>query len=845
MIESVLKSEDGVRSVAVNLVANSGMVEIIPPMTPELVVSSIEDLAFTATITNVTQVGATVEGGSGHQTKALPTTVQVTVDNMGAEDEEAIQHAMKIDGIERVKIEQEDNRCHVSITYYPHVIGIRAALGILNDLGFNYQRPSSLIGSHNLIHEREKQKIQRLFILSVLLSLPFFFIMLFMIMFPMSPLMMRHIVTNVTYLSVMEWILATPIQFYVGQKFYKGAWASLSHGAANMDVLVALATTISYFYSVFVLFYGYFNPHFHVTVYFDTAAMLITFILLGKYLEIIAKGKTSDAISQLICLRADTATILVDNGNDLEEEVIDVDLLQVGDLMKVAPGEKIPTDGEILSGVTTIDQSMITGESMPVRREATQSVIGGTINLQGLIKVQATSVGNDTGLSRIIRLVQEAQGSKAPIQRYADRISSFFVPAILALALLTFIVWMLMNEWGWLPEGTIPEGSNGFQFALLFAISVIVIACPCALGLATPTAVMVGTGMGARHGVLIKGGHALEITHKISAVIFDKTGTLTEGHLRVTDTVLYPSRLSEKEFYTLLGSTEMGSVHPIARAIVEHAQAISCELHPPTDCQDRPGMGVESVLQGRTYYVGNQALLASVNIPVGEEMEADILSLEKQCRTVILMATEGEVLGLVAIADNIKPEASAVVKELQRRGIDVWMVTGDNKHTAQAVAQSVGITQVYSQVLPDQKVDKVRQLQGRGACVAMVGDGINDSPSLATADIGIAIGAGTDIAIESADLVLVQNDLRGVVTALDLSQVTYKRIKMNFGWAMVYNLAGVPVAAGVLAIPFGIIIPPMAAGAAMAFSSVSVVCSSLLLRLYKPPVIPLEEVVPE
>merc|ERR1712151_15966 len=513
--------------------------------------------------------------------------------------------------------------------------------------------------------------------------------------------------------------------------------------------------------------------------------------------------------------------------------------------MKVAPGEKIPTDGEILSGVTTIDQSMITGESMPVRREPTQSVIGGAINLQGLIKVQATSVGNDTGLSRIIRLVQEAQGSKAPIQRYADRISAFFVPTILALALITFVVWMLIEEWGWLPADTIPEGSNPFQYALLFAISVIVIACPCALGLATPTAVMVGTGMGARHGVLIKGGHALEITHKISAVIFDKTGTLTEGRLRVTDTILYPSHLSEKQFYTLLGSTEMGSVHPIARAIVEHAQGISCELHPPTDCLDRPGMGVESILQGQTYYVGNQALLRSADITVDEEMEADIITLEKQCKTVILMATQGEILGLVAIADNIKAEASAVVKELQRREIDVWMVTGDNKHTAQAVAQSVGITQVYSQVLPDQKVDKVRQLQGRGACVAMVGDGINDSPSLATADIGMAIGAGTDIAIESADLVLVQNALRGVVTALDLSQVTCRRIKMNFGWAMVYNLAGVPVAAGVLAIPFGIVVPPMAAGAAMAFSSVSVVCSSLLLRLYKPPVIHVEEAVPE
>jgi len=841
MIESVLGCEDGVKSVHVNLLTNTGVVEFTEPATVDVVIGCIEDLAFTASLNNLSQVVSSSENTEKSRERLLASSVTVHVNNLGVVDIPKLQESiMAKDGVISATFKAGSGLFQeLTINYYPSKSGIRDILSVIHEAGYMYDRARSDANELS-INEKEKLKVRRLLIISSILSFPLLMIMIFMIAYPNSMIMMKELTTNVTYVAVFQWILATPVQFYVGQKFYKGAWGSLSHGAANMDVLVALATSISYFYSAFVVVYGYFNTDYVVTTFFDTSAMLITFILLGKYLEILAKGKTSDAISKLFSLKAQTATLLVDDGSgEYCEEVVDTDWLQEGDILKVSPGDKIPTDGEIVSGVTNVDQAMITGESMPVRKEVGDNVIGGTINLQSLINVRATRVGNDTGLARIIRLVQDAQGSKAPIQRYADKISGIFVPCVLLLALITFCVWIVLSTSGVLPDGTIPEGSTPFQYSLLFAISVIVIACPCALGLATPTAVMVGTGMGALYGILIKGGQALETSHSINAILFDKTGTLTEGLLRVTDTVLATNHTSEIEFYNLLGSAELGSIHPIARSIVEYAESIGCKLTQPENCTAIPGMGIQCTIKGQDFFAGNSLLLKNNGIEVEDEYETEITNLEKQCKTVIMIAYKNEFLGLVAIADNIKPEAAATVIELQKRNIDVWMVTGDNKHTAKAVAEKIGITQVYSQVLPDQKVDKVRQLQNRGKIVAMVGDGINDSPSLATADIGIAIGAGTDIAIESADLVLVQNDLRGVITALDLSSVTFTRIKMNFAWAMIYNLLGIPLAAGVFAIYPGIVIPPIAAGAAMAFSSVSVVCSSLLLRMYKPPVIPI------
>jgi P-type Cu+ transporter len=465
------------------------------------------------------------------------------------------------------------------------------------------------------------------------------------------------------------------------------------------------------------------------------------------------------------------------------------------------------------------------------------------LNISGLIHIRTTAVGNDTGLARIIKLVEDAQSSKPDIQRFADRISGIFVPVVLCLSLMTFTFWMSACWLEIVPENWIHQGSNPFQFSLLFAISVIVIACPCALGLATPTAVMVGTGMGALHGVLIKGGKALELACKVTAVIFDKTGTLTEGKLQIDQTIIYDAEMNEEQFFSLLGSVERGNNHPIAQCLVAHAETLQCTFVQPLDSQNLPGYGIQCSIGEKRVFCGNQKLLEQNSVLISDAILKEMQLIEQQGKTVIILAIENSIVGLVSICDSIKLEALCTVKELQARGIEVWMVTGDNRFTAHSVAASLGIENVFAEVIPDQKLDKVRQLQSRGHVVAMVGDGINDSPALATADIGIAIGTGTDIAIDSADMVLVDNDLRNVVTALDLSRCTLKRIKINYVWALVYNILGIPLAAGVL-VGWGIVVPPVIAGAAMTFSSISVVCSSLMLRNYDKPCIPIRRCLP-
>jgi len=845
MIESVLNSEEGVQKVVVNLITNSGVVEYTSPVTAESIANIINELSFEAKVLSDSVVNT--------ESHASPTIVKILIADLipGSEAAHSLEEKLEAtSGISSAVVTlpdtefETDGSSLLSIHYLPHLIGIRTLLSLVQAQGYRCVRVDSSLNSFSTLGEQERNQIRRMFIISLILCAPLLIVMLFMMFDPHSMVMMIEVpfIPNLEYMVVLEWALATPVQFYCGARFYIGAYKALKHGAANMDVLVALATSLSYFYSVFSVLYGIWNPIYDVNIFFDTSAMLITFVLLGKYLEIIAKGKTSDALTKLMSLKASAAVLIVDNSEEnYTEEVISADLLQLGDLLKVVPGEKIPTDGVITFGQTSIDQAMITGEPVPVARGVGDDVIGGTINLQGVIHVSATKVGNDTSLARIIKLVQDAQGVKTPIQRYADKISGIFVPVVLALALLTFFVWIvLLNFTTILPADFIPEGSNSFQMALLFGISVTVIACPCALGLATPTAVMVGTGIGASNGVLIKGGHALEAVHKINAIIFDKTGTLTEGKLRVTDTVIFDKRMTPMEFYSLMAGAEMGSVHPIALSIVDYAKQINAKPCVTTENQTFVACGITCMVKDKQLVVGNTRMFERVEIEIPSEFRAHILEFERQCKTVILGAYDREIIGLVAIADNIKPESLATVRELQRRGIEVWMVTGDNYHTATAVAAEVGISQVFSQVLPEQKVEKVQELQQRGFNVAMIGDGINDSPALATADVGIAIGSGTDIAVESADLVLVQNDLRTVVTAIDLSQTTFNRIRINFGWAMIYNLLGIPLAAGFLA-PWGIVVPPLVAGAAMAFSSVSVVCSSLLLRRYKAPIINIVE----
>lgn len=643
-----------------------------------------------------------------------------------------------------------------------------------------------------------------------------------------------------------------------------------------MDVLVAGGTSIAYFYSFIAMIVKLVDPSFESEQYFETAAFLITFVVLGKLLESVAKRKTSEALTKLMDLQAPNAVVLqltdaaagrlallvsdVDNeakfasvydrDDVVTEETVPIELVQHGDVLKVVAGDKVPADGIVVYGTSTVDEAIVTGESMPVTKRAGSRVIGGTINRDGLLHVCAINVGADSMLSQIARLVADAQASKAPIQALADKIASIFVPVVVSLAVVSLIVWLAL-AYTVLPPEWIPEGENRFLFGLLFFVTTLVIACPCALGLATPTAVMVGTGVGARRGILIKGGEPLEMAHRVNAVLFDKTGTLTHGRPRVTRIAVLDGVTSEHELMRLAGIVECGSEHPLGRAIYERAQEVcgrdAFVGSAADDFTAVPGRGVRCCLRvsderSATFVLGNRLLVEeSLEAPLAEAIDADMRALEGQGQTVMLMADVDarQVVGWIAVADTVKAEARVVVQMLRRMGIAVSMITGDNERTAQAIAAQVGIDKVFAQVLPKDKSDKVGELQESGHCVAMVGDGVNDAPALARADVGIAVGAGTDIAIEAADIVLVKSDLRDLVTAIDISRKTFRRIKLNFIWAYGYNTVAIPLAAGMfypLMRPDRL--PPWAAGAAMALSSVSVVCSSLLLRLYRPPKMP-------
>ncbi|XLT90549.1 hypothetical protein HN873_012224 [Arachis hypogaea] len=622
-----------------------------------------------------------------------------------------------------------------------------------------------------------------------------------------------------------------------------------------MDVLVAVGTTASYTYSVCALLYGALTG-FRAPVYFETSAMLITFVLLGKYLECLAKGKTSDAIKKLVELAPATALLIIKDkgGRSIEEKEIDSLLVQPGDMLKVVPGTKIPADGIVTWGSSYVNESMVTGEAVPVQKEVNASVIGGTINLHGVLHIQATKVGSDTVLSQIISLVETAQMSKAPIQKFADYVASIFVPTVVSLALLTFFSWYGAGSIGAYPEEWLPENGNHFVFALMFSIAVVVIACPCALGLATPTAVMVATGVGANNGVLIKGGDALERAQMVKYVIFDKTGTLTQGKASVTTAKTFTG-MQRGEFLRLVASAEASSEHPLAQAIVEYARHFhffddssasdgtqngakelkSGWLFDVSDFIALPGRGVQCLIDGKPILVGNRKLMAESGIDISDEVENFVVELEESARTGVLVAYDDIIIGVLGISDPLKREASVVIEGLQKMGVRPVMVTGDNRRTARAVAKEVGIQDVRAEVMPAGKADVVQSFQKDGSIVAMVGDGINDSPALAAADVGMAIGAGTDIAIEAADYVLMRNNLEDVITAIDLSRKTFSRIRLNYVFAIVYNVVAIPVAAGALYPSLRIKLPPWVAGACMALSSVSVVCSSLLLRRYRRP----------
>jgi len=622
----------------------------------------------------------------------------------------------------------------------------------------------------------------------------------------------------------LQLILTTPVQFWCGQSFYRGAGQALKHLTADMNTLIALGTSAAYFYSVFVTVFPIFfsSQGLKPEVYYESAAIVITLILLGRLLEGRARGQTSEAIRQLIGLQAKTARVIRQN----QEVDIPIQDVQVGDVVLVRPGEKIPVDGEVIEGVSTIDESMVTGESLPVKKQVGDQVIGATINKSGSFKFRALRVGKDTVLAQIVQLVQQAQGAKAPIQKLADQVTGWFVPGVILIAIATFCVWLTLT--------------GNFTLGMIAMVGVLIIACPCALGLATPTSVMVGTGIGAKNGILIKGADILEIAHKIQAIVLDKTGTLTQGKPVVTDyiTVRGTADSNEINLLCLAAAVEHYSEHPLAEAIVQYAkhQGVQATAQSPLpevkNFEAVAGSGVQGVVNGRLVQIGTSRWLEQLGIHT-----TNLQKCQEQWsaagKTTALIAVNGELEGLVGIADALKPSSVEAVRALRRLGLEVVMLTGDHQQTAEAIAQEVGIQRVFAQVRPEQKAQQIQRLQQEGKIVAMVGDGINDAPALAQADVGIAIGTGTDIAIAASDITLISGDLQGIVTAILLSRATINNIRQNLFFAFIYNIIGIPIAAGIL-FPFtGWLLNPIIAGGAMAFSSVSVVTNALRLRQLK------------
>lgn len=691
----------------------------------------------------------------------------------------------------------------VTVEYNPKEASVGDLKEAVDKLGYKLQLKGDEEGEAAASKKKEERKQTARLIFSAVLSFPLLWAMVSHFTFT-SFIWVPDLFLN----PWMQFALATPVQFLIGWPFYAGAYKALRNKSANMDVLVALGTTAAYTYSLYLTIQSLGSHGYTDGLYYETSAILLTLILLGKLFETKAKGRSSDAIKKLMKLQAKTATVVRDG----QEQIIPIDEVLVDDVVYVKPGERIPVDGEVVEGRSAVDESMITGESLPVDKNPGDSVTGATVNSNGFLKIKAVNVGKDTALSHIIKIVEEAQGSKAPIQRLADQISGIFVPIVLGIAVLTFLIWYL-----WAAPGDFADAISKF-------IAVLVIACPCALGLATPTSIMAGSGRAAEFGILFKGGEHLEKTHRLDTIVLDKTGTVTNGKPRLTDAIPF-GRFEETELLQFAAAAETGSEHPLGEAIVAGVKEKGLEIPKLARFEAKIGAGILAEAGGKTVLVGTRKLMESEQVE-HRALLAQMEELEGEGKTVMLVSIDGEAAGLVAVADTIKDTSREAVARLKELGLDVIMMTGDNRRTAEAIAKEAGITSVIAEVLPEQKAAEISRLQKEGRQTAMVGDGINDAPALATADIGMAIGTGTDIAMETADITLIRGDLNSIADAIRMSRLTMKNIKQNLFWALGYNSLGIPVAAlGFLA--------PWIAGAAMAFSSVSVVLNALRLQKVK------------
>ncbi len=819
-VETHLNKVNGVNDVSVNLMTEKARVTYNPSITNiETLITSVESVGYGAKdITSSTEESGKIDLKiSGMTCASCVSTVEKSLKS--------------VEGVNEVSVNLMTEKA--SIFYDPSQTSVKRLIDAVTNVGYTASRisPKEQFKDREKLERARAYRIQQLRLISaIIFTIPVILYSmgnnLFNLNVPLPlPVNSMETLLGIDTEQFVILLFTIPVMFISGWQFHRGALKVLRHGQFNMDVLVFIGTNAAFWYSVLTLFIFRSGA-----VFFETSALLITFLLLGKYLEARAKGQTSQAIRKLIELQAKDATVL-ENGKEIKIPIEDVEVAMI---VLVKPGEKIPVDGRVIEGNSTVDESMITGESMPVKKSVDDQVIGATINKNGLLKIKTTRVGADTALAQIVKLVEDAQASKAPIQRFADFVAGRFVPTVIIISILTFIFWYGGFSIGLFPTSLlVHQNVSSFVFAFKLMIAVLVIACPCALGLATPTAIMVGTGKGAEYGILIKGADSLEAAHKLNAIIFDKTGTLTKGKPKVTDIIAIDNTKTEEEILQLVASAEKGSEHPLAQAIVESAEERNVTIWDPKDFEAIPGYGIRARINNDIIHVGNRKMLKQNNVSLGI-IEAEIKKLEDQAKTTVIALLNKNIIGLLGITDPLKEFSKSAIERLQNLGIKTYLVTGDNERTAKAIASQIGIKHVVAEVLPQNKAEIVKQLQAEGYFVGMVGDGINDAPALAQANVGFAIGSGTDIAIETGDIVLIKEDLRDVVASIQLSRKTMSKIKQNLFWAFIYNIVGIPVAAGLLFIPLGITLVPELAAAAMAFSSVSVVTNSLILRFYSP-----------